>query len=210
MAGSKLLPELCANLLEDAGERFLRLAPDSPKYLAPLAGKTIALRFVPPGLNLYLLPTAHSLRIQTHFEATPDAMLSGSPLAFARLELSEEPRRSLFAGEVKIEGDMEVARAFQTLFERLNIDWESWLAQFVGQSLAETLMDVLRSSRDWRRESLEAMRLNIAEYLQEETRDLPAVAEAEQFFDEVDEVRAGHDRLEARIRRLEIKASDHS
>lgn len=205
MSASKLLPELCADALENAVERFLRLDPASANYLAPMAGKIVALRLVPPGIDLYVLPTASSLRIQTHCAERPHTVLSGSPLAFARMELSAEPRLALFEGAIKIEGDMEVARAFQTLFERLNVDWQSRIAEWTGQAAAESLMDMLRAGRDWNRESLETLRLNLTEYLQEETRELPAAAEAERFFDEVDEVRAGHDRLEARIRRLETK-----
>jgi ubiquinone biosynthesis protein UbiJ len=39
--------------------------------------------------------------------------------------------------------------------------------------------------------------------LQEETRDLPAVPEAELFYAEVDELRTDFDRLQSRIERLE-------
>ena len=44
---------------------------------------------------------------------------------------------------------------------------------------------------------------NIAEYLQEESRDLVNKTELEEFLRGVDELREASDRIEARLRRLE-------
>jgi ubiquinone biosynthesis accessory factor UbiJ len=45
--------------------------------------------------------------------------------------------------------------------------------------------------------------LNSSEFLQEETRDLPAKPEAELFYRHVDTLRMDYDRLAARIARLQ-------
>jgi ubiquinone biosynthesis protein UbiJ len=45
--------------------------------------------------------------------------------------------------------------------------------------------------------------LNLEEFLQEETRDLPAKAEAELLFQNIDNSRSDVDRLLARIDRLQ-------
>ena len=44
---------------------------------------------------------------------------------------------------------------------------------------------------------------NLAEYWQEESRDLPSRTEADEFLQGVDQVREAADRLEARINRLQ-------
>lgn len=205
MAASKLAPELFAGLLGDAIRRFLQLDPRSADALAPLAGKVIALQFTPLNLRLYLCPGADAVEILPSFEGAPDLALSGSPLAFARLGLSRSPRRALFSGAIKVEGDMDAAHDFQALFERLDIDWEAALAQWTGRSVAESLFGALRSARAWGLDSAEAMKTNLAEYWQEESRELPAHAEADIFYAQVDTLRADYDRLEARILRLEKK-----
>ena len=51
---------------------------------------------------------------------------------------------------------------------------------------------------------------NIAEYLQEESRDLPARAEIDEFLEGVDRVREAIDRIEARIGALERRAAGGS
>ena len=210
MAASSLIPELFAGLLRDAVTRFLRLDPNSPQYLAPLSGKVICLRLTPIDLRIYLCPGESAMDILPSFGGKPDVTLTGSPLAFARLGLSESPRRSLFDGEVIVEGDMVAAQRFQTLFERLDIDWEGVLARFTGQSLAALIANDLRSIHAWGKESVEVMGMNIAEYYQEESRELPADAEAEWLYEDVDTLRADYDRLEARVLRLEEKLSGQS
>ena len=203
MAGSSLLPEVFASLFGDAMGRFLQLSTNSKQYLSPIAGKVIALRFVPFDWQIYLCPSETTIEILPSFEAEPDVSFTGSPLAFAQMGLGGSPLRVLFSGGVVIEGDMKVARRFQRLFDKLDFDWERLAARFVGQSFAAQIVGSLRESHAWRVETVEAMQLNAAEYLQEESRDLPASAEAELFYGEVDTLRADCDRLEARVLRLQ-------
>ena len=210
MAGSNLFSELFAGLLGDAITRFLRLAPDSQQYLTPLVGKVIALQFAPFTWRLYLAPSDSTITVLPSLGVEPDVTFTGSPWAFARMGLGGSPRRALFAGEVVVEGDMNVARRFQNLFEKLDIDWESLLARLVGQGIAARFADGLRSSHAWRVETVEALQLNLVEYLQEESRELPAAFEAEVFYADVDMLRADCDRLEARVLRLEGKAGGQS
>jgi ubiquinone biosynthesis protein UbiJ len=116
--------------------------------------------------------------------------------------LGGSPRRALFAGEVVVEGDMNLARRIQRLFEKLDMDWEGLLSHIVGHGLAAHIVSGLRSSHAWRVETVEALQVNVAEYLQEESRELPATFEAEVFYQDVDTLRADCDRLEARVLRM--------
>ena len=210
MPASSLLPELFAGALRKAVTQFLRLDPNSPQYLVPLAGKVICLRLTPMDWRIYLCPEGGAVDILPSFGGEPDVTLAGSPLAFARMGLSDTPRRALFAGEVVVAGDMTAAQRFQSLFERLDIDWESLLARFTGQGIAARLAYDVRTLRDSGKDAVDAWRMNVAEYLQEESRDLPAALEAEVFYADVDTLRADFDRLEARVLRLEGRLADDS
>jgi ubiquinone biosynthesis protein UbiJ len=77
------------------------------------------------------------------------------------------------------------------------------LARYTGDSVAQRLTGFLRGSRDWTQHTLTSFRLNLEEFLQEETRDLPAKAEAELLFQNIDNSRSDVDRLLARIDRLQ-------
>lgn len=195
-------PALLSGAVEAALSRYLALDPDSPKLIVPLQGKTIALTLEPFDWTLYLCPGDSGVLVLQECSSGVDVSLRGSPLAFARLGLSDNPRSELFGGGVTVSGDMDVARRFQSLFERLDIDWEEHLSHFTGDLVAHRLANLFKTSRDWLQESHRALRLNLAEFLQEETRDLPAPLEIEAFYGDVDRLRADADRLEARVARV--------
>lgn len=197
-------PALLSGAVEAALGNYLALDPDCPKLVAPLQGKTIALELEPFGWTLYLCPGGGTVQILQEWLGTVDVTLRGSPAAFARLGLSDNPRGELFGGGVTVTGDRDVARRFQSLFEQLDIDWEEHLSQLTGDLVAYRLANLFKASRNWLKESHRTLRLNVAEYLQEETRDLPAALEAEAFYGDVDRLRADADRLETRVARLPL------
>jgi ubiquinone biosynthesis protein UbiJ len=111
--------------------------------------------------------------------------------------------RSIFSGEVKIGGDMNTGRKFQDLFAKLDINLEEQLARYAGDTIAHNISQLFRVGQNWSKESIETFRLNASEFLQEETRDLPAGPEVDIFYAQVDELRTDFDRLQSRIERLE-------
>jgi ubiquinone biosynthesis protein UbiJ len=117
--------------------------------------------------------------------------------------LSSTPMRSIFSGEVQIEGDTQVAHKFQQLFEKLDIDLEEKLSHFTGDVIAHKIGNIFRSGQNWTEESINTFKLNSKEFLQEETRDLPAAPEADQFYQLVDQLRSDYDRLLARIKKIQ-------
>ncbi|NJD06144.1 MAG: sterol-binding protein [Methylococcaceae bacterium] len=196
------LASLFTGLVEQALERFLALSPNHRELLAPLAGKHIALKLRHPAMNLHLVPTDRSIQFHIDLDAPMDVSLTGTWLAFARMGLSGSPQASLFGGAVRIDGDMKAARQFQKLFERLEIDWEGLLARQVGIGAAAGIVGWVEAGRQWSNDALTGLRQDCAEYLQEETRTLPAATEVDRLCHDVDTLRADADRLEARIERL--------
>jgi ubiquinone biosynthesis protein UbiJ len=189
--------------LEASLNQYLALDQDSGYFLAPLAGKVIAVTVQPFDDTIYLCPTADSIQCLDHFPDQPDTRLTGSVWALGLMGLSSTPMRSVFSGEVKIEGDMHTGRKFQELFAKLDIDLEEKLSQFTGDIIAHKVANFFRAGQSWSKESLETFRLNAKEFLQEETRDLPAAPEVDIHYAQVDELRTDFDRLQSRIDRLE-------
>lgn len=193
---------LLIGALEAALNQYLALDQDSGYFLTPLAGKVIAVTVQPFDDTIYLCPTTDSIQCLDQFPGQPDTRLSGSLWALGLMGLSSTPMRSVFSGEVTIEGDMQTGRKFQELFEKLDIDLEEKLSQFTGDIIAHKVANFFRAGQNWGKDSLETFRLNAKEFLQEETRDLPAAPEADIFYAQVDELRGDFDRLQSRIERL--------
>ncbi|WAR45605.1 ubiquinone biosynthesis accessory factor UbiJ [Methylomonas rapida] len=189
--------------LETALNAYLTLDDRLEEYLAPMAGKVLAVHITPFDETLYLAPAHDRIQMLENYAGEVDARLSGSLSALGLMGFSSTPMRSLFKGEVKIEGDTQLAHKVQRLFEKLDIDFEGKLARYTGETFAQRLTGFFRGGRDWTQQALTSFRLNLEEFLQEETRDLPAKAEAELLFQDIDACRSDADRLVARIERLQ-------
>ncbi len=198
-----LIKPLLSSTLETALTRYLALDDNAHLYLTPLAGKVIAITIEPFNETLYLCPTETTIQCLENFVGEVDTTLSGSISAFGVMGLSKKPTRSLFSGDVKITGDTRLGQKFQQLFEQLDIDWEQQLSHLTGHKIAHTLANLFQSSHEWTQESIETFKLNATEFLQEETRDLPAKAEADIFYQHVDRLRMDFDRLFARVNQLQ-------
>jgi ubiquinone biosynthesis protein UbiJ len=193
---------LLLSALASAINQTLHLDPNSGEFLAPLAGKVIAVTITPFNATIYLCPSADDIQLLDVCPTPADTHLTGSLLALGLMGISGKPMRSIFSGAVVIEGDMNTGRKFQALFTKLDIDLESQLARYTGEHFASQLSGLFRAGKNWSAESLETFRLNAAEFLQEETRDLPAIAEMDGFYQQVDELRLAYDRLNSRVERL--------
>lgn len=198
-----VIKPLLMSALEAALNKFLALDENSGVFLEPLAGKIIAVTITSFNETLYLCPTPDSIQLLDYSPKQADTHLTGSVFAFGLMGLSSKPMRSIFSGEVVIEGDMQTGRKFQELFAKLDINLEKQLARYTGDSLAHNISQFFRSGQNWSKESIETFRLNASEFLQEETRDLPAVQEMDIFYRQIDQLRTDFDRLQSRIERLE-------
>ncbi len=193
--------------LETALNYYLRLDPETLERLGRLQGKVIAIELRGPDITFYALPGRYGLRLQSHWEDEVDTTISGTPLAMTRLGLGDSSR-ALFSGDVTITGDVETGQRFKRILDDMEIDWEEQLSRFTGDLIAHRTGDLVRDGLDWGRRVLESLREDISEYLQEESRILPARAEVSRFMDEVDRLRDDVARLEARVQRLQRRLSE--
>ncbi len=194
---------LLMGALETALNKYLALDQNSCFFLAPLAGKVIAVTITPFNDTIYLCPTVDSFQILDQFPGQPDTRLTGSVFALGLMGLSSKPMRSNFSGEVKIEGDMDTGRNIQGLFVKLDINLEEQLARYTGENIARDISRLFRAGQNWSKESIDTFRLNASEFLQEETRDLPAGPEVDIFYRQIDELRNDFDRLQSKVERIE-------
>jgi ubiquinone biosynthesis protein UbiJ len=130
-----------------------------------------------------------------------NATIAGSALSLLRLATGGSgvsAQRS-----VQVRGDAETANLYRQLFARARPDWEEELSRAVGDAAARRLSRAAGTALAWARRTRRTALENVAEYLQEESRDLVNTAELQEFLHGVDVLRETADRVEARIVRLE-------
>lgn len=135
-----------------------------------------------------------------------DARITGTPTALlALLRGGGAPVRS---SAVTVSGNAEVANLYRELLAAARPDLEEELARWVGDLPARQITRFARGAGEWLSRARRTARENVAEYLTEESRDLVAHTEAEEFLHGVDEVREAADRFEARLKALERRRQD--
>jgi len=169
--------------------------------LAGLAGRSMELRFPPTPMRVRVAATSDALSIRTAEDEPADATLEGTPLAFLRLA-ADASTTSIRAGGLDLRGDAEVAEGFRRLLEAARPDIEEELSRFTGDAAAHYLARFARETANFGRRAGDAFARNVSEYLSEESRDVPARIEVEEFLDGVDRFREAVDRLEARLAAL--------
>ena len=199
-----MIPALLLAGLESAVNRYLALDPATLARLAPLSGKVVALELRGLNLTFYLAPHAGGLHLLGDYAGTPDTVISGAPFSLARLGAGRE-RGALFKGDVQVRGDVEVGQRVEAVLREIDIDWEEQLSRLVGDVAAHQMGVALRGMRAWGAQGLDNLGRDAADYLQEESGQLPRREELDEFLAAVDAVRSDVDRLAARVKRLETR-----
>lgn len=153
-------------------------------------------------IQLRALCLAGRLTLSTDGDEAADAAISGPPGALLRL-LTAGRDRPLGAGSLQVRGDAEVAAAYRELLGLARPDPEEEAARLIGDVAARRLGNFARQTASWLRRGGSTFAENLVEYLQEESRDLVAKPQVEDFVREVDELREATDRAQARLERLE-------
>lgn len=185
--------------------RNIREMTPAREACARLEGRTVAIRVRDTALAMYFIIEDGRLVLATSAALEPDVVITGSTLTLAGM-LRSGGEQAIRDGAVELTGDARVALLFQELLAYARPDIEEELSTVVGDVAAHRLGTLARGLRDWSREARATLHMNIREYLQEESRDVPSRYEVERFARNLDVLRDDVERLDARMRRLESES----
>ena len=182
--------------------RVLAMDSTALPRLARLSGRVIAVECTSPSLHLFILPSASGLQLASQWAAAADCVLRAPAASLLRLATSADKTRILHSPEVSLEGDSALLLELAGILQDLELDWEYELSRWLGPVGSQLLSGHLRSRFGWSQQALDSLRLNLADYLSEESRSLVGQREADARFAELDRLKLDLDRLDARIERL--------
>jgi len=197
------LPVIFLSAIETAFAAWLKLDGEALPRFASMQDKVICLHITGLEIKLYFLPNAHSIQVMGNYAGEADTTIRGSAMTLMRMSTAQDSGKVLLASDAQIEGNIGLGTRFSQLLQEIEIDWEEWLSKLVGDIAAHQVGNLSRESVGWLKNSEHAMRLNVAEYLSEESHLLPADAEVAYYLDQIDTMRMDTDRLAARIKRLQ-------
>ena len=189
------------SFIESELNRCIGESTAARELLARLEGTSFAVHV--EGLGLTAVLHANGERLRLDSDATDaTATLSATPFDLLRL-LRADGVSGVKRTRAALSGDLDVAERYARMLKLARPDLEEEVAKWVGDVPAHALGEVARGVGAWAARAGAALRMNTAEYLQEESRALPAPLEAQAFYSDVERLRDDVERLAARLARLE-------
>ncbi|TBR08799.1 MAG: SCP2 domain-containing protein [Lysobacter sp.] len=196
------LKPLAGRALEAALNRALALDPQTREGLAALHGRRLVLRLASPPLALQVQVDGERLRVGPVEEAEADlsvrATIGGLIAQLPFMRRNDTPP----VGQLRIEGDADLARRLQRLAERFDPDWQQPFAAAFGDVIGVQIAQFIAAALRGARTGGEVLASHTSAFLQHESRDVIGRAELDAFLDDVDGLRDQVERLAARIIRL--------
>ncbi|WP_455209524.1 ubiquinone biosynthesis accessory factor UbiJ [Kaarinaea lacus] len=194
-------PNTITTLIEITLNRYLDLDPDAKSNMSALADKIIQITIRDLDVPLYMKVSGDRIEVLSSFDEAVDSEIRASVISLMKMGLARDAK--VVGEDIEMSGDLETGRQFRDLLAKVDIDWEEILSGYTGDIMAHKIGNSVRILRNWGKKTVEALRKDISEYLQEEGRQLPSPYEVTQFIKQVDDVRLAVDRAEARINHLE-------
>jgi ubiquinone biosynthesis protein UbiJ len=182
--------------------RVLALDSTALPRLARLSGRVIAVDCTAPALQLFILPSGEGLQLAGQWAGETDCRLRAPAASLLRLATGKDKTAVLHSPQVELDGDSAALLELAGILQDLELDWEYELSRWLGPLASQLLGSHIRSRANWTGQTLDSLRLNLADYLSEESRSLVGQREADARFAELDRLKLDLDRLDARIERI--------
>jgi ubiquinone biosynthesis protein UbiJ len=189
------------NLIESELNRCIGESTAARDLLARLAGTSFAVHVEGLGITAVLHSDGERLRVDSG-GAPATASLRAAPLDLLRL-MNADGVSGVKRTRAAVSGDLEVAERYARMLKLARPDLEEEVAKWLGDLPAHALGEAVRGAGAWVARAGAALRMNMAEYLQEESRAMPAPLEAQAFYSDVERLRDDVERAAARLARLE-------
>lgn len=196
------------SFINQSVKKFLANDPETAQRLHEFNDKHVVLELI--DLNIKTLITiddgAIILSIFQEDEVNEvHASIHTNVFTLLQIGLGVDYQSMLKNGSLVIKGDADLVNQLRTIFKEFDFDWEEIVAKYLGDSIAYQAGVMAKKLGKYKQRSLNNFRLDVSEYLQEESRIVPTRIELEHFYNAVDNLDADIDRLEARTRRLLVK-----
>lgn len=174
--------------------------PASRAAIGKLNGKVLAVEVTEPALNLWVCFLDDGIQLRQYCEQTAHCTLSGKLTDL--LALAREERFNLAGSGVNVKGETSLLQTLKQIASQLDIDWEDWLASWIGDTLAHPLAQGARTLHRYASQQFEQTRAQVEPWLAEELAVLATKPSLNQFGRDVQALAQAADRIEARLQAL--------
>jgi ubiquinone biosynthesis protein UbiJ len=175
----------------------LRHDPATRLALQKLAGKVLHLQMTQPQFDIYLCPRGDAIDVQGECALPVHCQVRGALTDLVKLAGGEQV--SLAGSGVQVTGQTQLLLDVKQILANVDIDWEDWLASYLGDEITSPLVSNLRRAARFGKTQMRDAQLQLEPYLTEELQLLPSRTALTDFGEAVDQLALATDRLEARL-----------
>lgn len=194
-------------ILEKTLNKALSLNTHGLSALTPLAQKTLTVTLAEFAFPLSFSVDQQQLLVTTLTERS-DCQLTSSLSTLVELKKEQQLTELIKQGKLDITGDIKVAQQFASLFENLSIDWQSELAEHIGDIPTYKLSQFslwLKNKISFAAQQIQA---DASEWLIHEKRLVVTQSELSSFNQQVSDIASDGLVIEERIKRLMNKMTN--
>ncbi|WP_423063178.1 ubiquinone biosynthesis accessory factor UbiJ [Candidiatus Paracoxiella cheracis] len=191
--------------LEKAINAYLNLDQETIAKISKLKGKAIAIKITDWNIHFFVLPQSHGIKLNDKYSGTIDTTISGTLFGLFNAGCAKGKNEALFKNSVDINGDTELGESIREILSSVDIDWEEHLSKIMGDVVAHKVGLGISKTLEIGRHVTDTFRINIKEYLQRESKQVPTPSQVEKFIQDVHTLQNDVDRAEARLHRLLAK-----
>ncbi|MDP3518392.1 MAG: SCP2 sterol-binding domain-containing protein [Pseudohongiella sp.] len=156
-----------------------------------------------PAWQLTIIVTPEKLHVHSNSSDAVDACITGSARALSALLFSDDPAAALYHPDIALSGDVHLIQKIHKTLSASDTRWDDLLAPVLKPVLGDhgvfALSNSVNSGIAAARNAGQTFKMDIRDYLQEESGLLPTRAETVSANNRLDALRLRIDRLQARI-----------
>lgn len=192
------LASALAMTIELAINKALTADPATRIKLNALNGRTLQINCSQPTLKLQFLFCENQVLVNGNSLDDADAQVSGSAEAFLRAA-TQQNNHTLADTGLTVQGNANLLTHIQEIAKNIDLDWEDLLTPIAPPALTHIAATGIRALTSWAKETKSFIEENAANVLTDELHAIPAQQELNTFYDDVDNVAAKAQRLEAKL-----------
>ena len=195
-----MLQQVLTSSLELLINKALSLNP-SKVDLNKLAQKTLTLTLAEFNFPISLSVDNNTIIVSGLTERA-DCTINTSLKTLQLLKAEQQLTELIKQDQLELSGDIKVAQQFASLFENLNIDWQSELAAHIGDVPTHKLMQLGKSIANKAKFASQQIQADASEYIVHEKALVVTRSQIEQFAQQVTQVSHQVDDIANRIQML--------
>jgi len=190
-------------VIEASLNSFIGESTPATHALQNLAGAALAIEVVSTGVRIVLLADSGMLRLKLDNDLPAVATVRGTVPELLAL-LHPDAIAQIRRGSATVSGNLHIAQEFGRLLRLAKPELEEQMARWIGDLPAHQLSSFAKHTNAWARQVVKAIEANVAEYLREESGQVPHAAELEAFYMDIDVLRDDVARASQRIDKLAL------